>query len=77
MKPGHGAFAKKAGDEVSRILQGIVLSMKDFVGQHNAHARASVDDRSTMVAEILRKVVGKMENIVSGQSVLGNGFTRR
>lgn len=47
--------------------------MKYCVGKHIAQARASASDRFSMVAEMHRKVEGKLWNIVSGQSVFGIG----
>lgn len=74
MDAGRGAAANKAEEEVNQFLRGLVLSMKDCSEPHLAHAQTSENNRSSMVAEILCKVESKLQNIVSGQSVLGNGF---
>lgn len=46
--------------------------MKDYVGRHIAHERASVTDRSSIVAEVLCKVEGRLQDIVSSQSASAN-----
>lgn len=40
--------AKKAEDEISHFLRGILLLMKNFVVEYIAHARASGNERSLM-----------------------------
>lgn len=48
-------------------------SMEDCVGQHIPHAQTSVNERSSMVVEIHRSVQGELQDIVPGQSFLGDG----
>lgn len=69
LKAGSAAAASKVEDEVSDFLRGLVVSMKNCVGIHFAHARVSVSERSFMVVEILRGVGRELQDIVSGQSV--------
>lgn len=46
---GFGAAANNGGDNLSRFLRGLVLSMKDYVEKRSIYARASVSERWSMV----------------------------
>lgn len=72
LKASRDAAANKAEEEVSHFLCCLVFSMKDCVGKPIAHAWSSASKRSLMVVEILRSIQGELQDIVSGQSVLGD-----
>lgn len=72
---GRTAAAIKSKDDVSQFQRGLILSMKDCVDTHIAHARPSVCDRSSVVVHIPWKVEGKLQDIVSSQSVFSNGLS--
>lgn len=65
--------ASKAEDEVSHFLSSLVLLMQDCVVKHIAHAGVSINDRSPIVVEILCRIEGKPQDIVSSETVLGHG----
>lgn len=73
MESGRAAAARKAKDEVSHLLRGVVRLMTSCVRKHIAHTRASVNVRSSMDLKILRSVEGEVQHIVCSQSVLGDG----
>lgn len=64
------ADVNKAKEEATRFLRGLVFSMTDCVRKHIGHPRASVNNRSSMVVEILRRVLDELRDIVFGEPVL-------
>lgn len=65
--------ANRAKDASIYFLRGRVLSKKICVRTHIAQARASVNERSSTVVDILCSVENELRNIMSGQSGLGDG----
>lgn len=68
------APANKSGVEVSSFLRGLAISMKDFVGQHIARARASGNEHSSTIVGTTRSVENELQDIVSEHSILADSL---
>lgn len=67
----HRAAARnKAEHEVSNVMRGIVFSINYFLRKHIVHARASSNERTSMVVEILYIVENDPCDVLVAQSVL-------
>lgn len=59
-------YENSPGYEVSHVLSGLILSMKESAGQHIACARTSVNKRSSAFQETSRSVDSDLHGTFSG-----------